>query len=172
VEILQLGGIDTIVAGLKSGRVDAAVTWEPGTAQAEKLGIGTTLVNVLRPEDHQEVLGSPSSIGITLAARDQLLEEDPETVQKTVRGLDKAYAWIHSHSPEDVADVIAPLAGGVDRGVLVAAVRDTVATTPKTGAISEEAFTKSATVLKDAGVIEEVPPLEEPFSCKFAECAK
>jgi ABC-type amino acid transport substrate-binding protein len=33
VKMLQLGGIDTIVAGLKAGKVDAAVTWQPGTAR-------------------------------------------------------------------------------------------------------------------------------------------
>jgi NitT/TauT family transport system substrate-binding protein len=172
VEILQLGGIDTIVAGLKSGRVDAAVTWEPGTAQAEDMGIGAPIINALRPEDHQKLFGAPSSIAMTLAVRDDMVEKNPDTIKRAVRALDQAYAWIHAHSPEEVADAIEPLASGVDRKVLVAAVEDTLATMPKSTAISEEAFTKSATVLKEAGVIEEIPPLEEPFSCDFAECAK
>jgi len=172
VEILQLGGIDTIVAGLKSGRVDAAVTWEPGTAQAADMGIGTTLVNVLEPEDHMDLLGAESSIGMTLATRDDLLEQNPELVERTVRALDKAYAWIKSHSAEEVTEVIAPLAQGIDRQVLVDAVSDTIAAQPDDTAISAAAFESSAKVLQNAGVIEEIPPLEEPFSCRFATCEK
>jgi NitT/TauT family transport system substrate-binding protein len=172
VKILQLGGIDTIVAGLKSKKVDAAVTWEPGTAQTVDMGIGATLVNVLDSEDHQQLLGSSASIGMTFATRDDLVEKNPELVKRSVQALDKAYAWIKSHSAEEVAEVIAPLAPGVDRAVLVDAVRDTIDAQPASTAISAEAFKSSATVLKNAGVIEEIPPLEKPFSCKFASCER
>jgi NitT/TauT family transport system substrate-binding protein len=172
VETLQLGGIDTIVAGLKSGKVDAAVTWEPGTAQVADQGIGSVLVNVLRPEDHKKLLGSPTSLGMTLAVRDELIEQNPDLIQRAVRALDKADAWIKGHSAEEVAKVIAPLAPGVDRKVLTDSVRSSMQVLPESSEIRESAYRQSATVLKNAGVIDKIPPTEEAFSCQFAKCVR
>jgi NitT/TauT family transport system substrate-binding protein len=172
VKMLQLGGIDTIVAGLKAGKVDAAVTWQPGTAQVQDTGIGSVLVDVLRPADHQRLLRSPSSLGMTLAVRDELIEKNPEVVQRAVRALNKANAWIRRHSAQEVADAIAPLAPGVDRRVLTDAVKASIPMLPRTAAIRESAFRSSAEVLKDAGVIEDIPPTDEAFSCQFATCVK
>jgi NitT/TauT family transport system substrate-binding protein len=172
VKTLQLGGIDTIVAGLKSGKVDAAVTWQPGTAQVADQGIGTVLVDVLRPADHRKVLGSTTSLGITLAVRDELIQQNPQLVQRAVRALDRADAWIRGHSPEEVASAIAPLAPGVDRKVLTDSVRSTMQVLPQSSAIHESAYRQSATVLKDAGVIDDIPPTDKTFSCQFARCTK
>jgi len=172
VEILQLGGIDTIVAGLKSGKVDAAVTWEPGTAQAEDQGLGTVLVNSLRPADHQKLFGGPASIGMTLAVRDELVEQNPDLIQRTVRALTKADEWVKSHSPEEVAEAIAPQAPGIDRKLLVDSVKSSMQVLPESSAIQESAYRRSATVLKNAGVIESIPATEEAFSCQFATCVK
>jgi NitT/TauT family transport system substrate-binding protein len=172
VKILQLGGIDTIVAGLKSGKVDAAVTWQPGTAQVQDAGIANVLVDVLRPADHRRLLGSTSSLGMTLAVRDELIEKNPDLVKRAVRALDKADAWIASHSASDVARVIAPLAPGVDRRVLTDAVRASMPMLPRSAAIRESAFRSSATVLKDAGVIDAIPPTNQAFACQFATCVK
>jgi ABC-type nitrate/sulfonate/bicarbonate transport system substrate-binding protein len=148
VKILQLGGIDTIVAGLKSGKVDAAVTWQPGTAQVQDDGIGKVLVDVLRPADHRRLLKSPTSLGITLAVRDELIEKNADLVKRAVRALDKADAWIKAHSASDVARVVAPLAPGVDRRVLTDAVEATIPMLPRSSAIRESAFHSSATVLR------------------------
>jgi NitT/TauT family transport system substrate-binding protein len=172
VEMLQLGGIDTIVAGLKSGKVDAAVTWEPGTAQVEDQRIGSVLLNVLRPADHEKLLGSSTSLGMTLAVRDELIERNPDLVQRAVRALDKADAWIKDHSAAEVAEVIAPRAPGVDRKVLTESVESSMQALPASSEIRESAYRQSATVLKDAGVIETIPPTEETFSCQFAKCVK
>jgi NitT/TauT family transport system substrate-binding protein len=170
VKIVQLGGIDTIMASLKRGTVDAAVTWEPGTSQGKAQGFGVTVLNALLPADHQRIYGSPASISMTLATTDQLLKSNPDTVRKTVRALNKADAWMAAHSPAEVADVIAPVAPGLDRGLLVAAVKDTLVNFPKTASISRAAYESSANVLKDSGIVEKVPPLEQPFICDFATC--
>ena len=172
VKIVQLGGIDTIVAGLKSGKVDAAVTWEPGTAQVQDKRIGSILVNALRPADHQRLLGSSSSLGITLAVRDELIEKNPELIKRAVRALNRADAWVKGHSAAEVADVIAPLAPGVDRQVLTDSVEATMPMLPSSGAIHASGFRSSATVLKDAGVIDSIPPMDEAFTCQFARCVK
>jgi ABC-type nitrate/sulfonate/bicarbonate transport system substrate-binding protein len=136
----------------------------------ESQGIGTVLLNALKPEDHQQLLGSPTSISMTLAVRDQLLEENPELVRSAVRALDRASAWIKKSSPEQVADVLEPLAKGVDREVLVKAIAASIPAQPDSTAVSRKAYQSSTKELKSAGVIEEVPALEDAFSCKLAKC--
>jgi ABC-type nitrate/sulfonate/bicarbonate transport system substrate-binding protein len=170
VEVVQLGAIDTIMAGLKRGTVDAAITWEPGTAQAKADGFAVPIINALTPEDHQEIYGTDKSINITLATTDKLIENDPDKIRRVVRALDNAGQWIASHSPEQVADAIAPVAPGLDRELLVSAVKDTMATAPKSTDISKAAYESSANVLEESEIIESVPPLDEPFSCDFAKC--
>jgi NitT/TauT family transport system substrate-binding protein len=172
VKILQLGSIDTIVAGLRARKVDAAITWEPGTSQLRADGAASDLLDMLRPADHRQLLGSATSLSMTLAARDDLIEKNPELVRRTVRALDEGYAWIKSHSAQEVADAVAPLAQGVDRKVLVDGIRASIAVQPRSTAISKSAFQASATLLQSAGVIKKVPPLEEPFSCQFTKCSK
>jgi NitT/TauT family transport system substrate-binding protein len=172
VKALQLGGIDTIVAGLKSGSVDAAITWEPGTAQVQDSGIGDVVVNVLRPADHRRVLGSSSSVGMTLATQDALIKGNPELVRRVVRALDEADAWIKGHSASQVAAVVAPLAPGIPRQVLTDAVQASMPMQPSSTTIHEAAFRSSATVLKSAGVIDAIPPTADVFDCQFARCVK
>jgi ABC-type nitrate/sulfonate/bicarbonate transport system substrate-binding protein len=170
VKILQLGGIDTIVAGLKAGKVDAAITWEPGTAQVQDKGIGGVVVNVLRPADHQRVLGSSTSMGMTLATQDALIAKNPDLVRRAVRALNQADAWIKGHSAAQVAAVVAPLAPGVDRKVLTDAVQASITMQPSSAAIRQDAFRSSATVLKNAGVIDSIPSPTQVFACQFATC--
>jgi len=170
VEVVQLGAIDTIVAGLKRGTVDAAITWEPGTAQAKRDGFGVPIINALSPQDHQQTYGTDKSINITLATTDEMIKKDPDKIRRVVRALDKADQWIASHSPEQVADAVAPVAPGLDRDLLLSAVKDTMATSPKSTDISKAAYESSAKVLEESKIIESVPPLEEPFSCDFAKC--
>jgi ABC-type nitrate/sulfonate/bicarbonate transport system substrate-binding protein len=136
------------------------------------MGIGTDIVNVLRPADHRQLLGSASSMSMTLAASDALIDKNPVLVQRTVKALDEADAWIKGHSAEQVAQVIAPLAPGIDRRVLVEAVRASIPAQPSSSVISRSAYESSAAVLSSAGIIDKVPPLEEPLSCRFTKCVK
>jgi len=172
VEVVQLGGIDTIMAGLKRGTVDAAVTWEPGTAQGTQQNFSKVLINALEPADHQKLYGSKVSISMTLATTDGFIKSNPDVVRGAVRALDKADAWMAGHSTEEIADVIGPLAEGLDRAVLVAAVKDTMNTMPKSADVSKAAYTDSANRLKEAGIIKEVPPVNEAFNCDIGKCTE
>ena len=133
-------------------------------------GGGIPIINALSPEDHQEIYGTDKSINITLATTDKMIEKDSDKVDRVVRALDKADQWIASHSPEQVADAIAPVAPGLDRELLVSAVKDTMVTAPKSTDISKTAYESSAKVLEESEIIQSVPPLDEPFSCEFAVC--
>lgn len=172
VEVVQLGGIDTTMSGLKRGTVDAAVTWEPGSSQGEMQGFSEILVNSLDPADHEAIYGSDASIAMTLAVKGDFLEENPDLVKGAVAALDKANEWMASHSAEEIADVLESVSSGLDRDLLVASIEDTMGTMPETVAVSEQAYIDSAERLKAADIVESVPPVEDVFDCDIAECVE
>ena len=172
VEVVQLGGIDTTMAGLKRGTVDAAITWEPGSSQGLTEGFSEILVNSLDPADHNAIYGSDASISMTLAVKGQTIDENPDMVKGAVAALDKANAWMASHSAEEIADVLESVTSGLDRELLVASIENTMATMPETVAVSEQAYVDSAERLKGADIVKSVPPVEDVFDCDVAECAE
>jgi NitT/TauT family transport system substrate-binding protein len=172
VQIVPLGSIDTTMIGLKAGKVDAAVTWEPGSSQGATDGSAKVLLSALVPADHQAIYGLDSSISMTLGVTRGLIDSNPKVVHGAVRALDRANEWMHEHSAAQVADVIAPLAKGLDRDILVRAVEHTMATMPQSVAVSNQAYLASADRLKAAGIVEAVPAIEAVFDCKVGECVK
>jgi ABC-type nitrate/sulfonate/bicarbonate transport system substrate-binding protein len=172
VKIVQLGGIDTTMAGLKSGTVDAAVTWEPGTSQGVDQGFAKVVLNSLVPADHAKLFGSEESISMTLATTKSFIKSQPETVKGAIKALDQADEWIASHTPDEVADVIAPLATGLDRGILAASIKSTMQTLPKSSAVSTAAYEDSARLLQETKIISKVPDVKTAFDCDIAECTE
>lgn len=172
VAMVPLGGIDTTLTGLKAGTVDAAVIWEPGTAQVEADGSAEVLVSALDPEDHQKIYSSDKSISMTLAVTDKLVDGNPDAVKGAIAALDKADAWMHDHTADEIADVLAPLAQGLDRATLVAAIENTMKTFPADSSVSKAAYTDSAERLKDAGIVKAVPAVEDVFDCDLGSCVE
>lgn len=172
VEIVPLGGIDTTMAGLKSGKVDAAVVWEPGTAEGAAEGYADILLSALDPADHDEIYGTDKSISMTLGVTEAFLEDEPEVIEGAVAALDRADRWMQEHSAEEIATVLTPLAEGLDKKTLVSAVENTMKTMPDSAAVSKQAYRVSAGLLQDAGIVEEVPPVEEVFDCEVGECVR
>ncbi|MPZ93767.1 MAG: PhnD/SsuA/transferrin family substrate-binding protein [Propionibacteriales bacterium] len=171
VKVVQLGGIDTMMAGLKKGTVDAAITWEPGTAQGEMQSFSNIVINSLDPADHEQIYGSDVSVSITLAVQEAFAKENAETVEGAIAALNKANEWIAAHTPEEVAEAIEPQTEGLDHELLVASIENTMATMPETVAVTETAYQDSAQRLEDAGIVKSIPPLDEIFDCDLAECS-
>lgn len=170
LQIVPLGNITSIVAGLKAGRVDAAVTWEPGTSQLVLEGSAYTLIDLLDPQQHREVFGAETSLASAVATRTELIERDPELVRRVIAALDEAYAWVKSRRAEEVADLIAPLAGSIDRATLVRSVEETVRTLPGSARPSRAAYDVSVDMLVDTGALERKVPFDEVFDCRFRQC--
>jgi NitT/TauT family transport system substrate-binding protein len=172
VSIVQLGGIDTTMAGLKGGTVDAAVTWEPGTSQGVSQDFATVVLNSLNPEDHAKIFGSEDSISMTLATTKSFIKSQPDVVKGAVEALNEADEWIASHTAAEVADVIAPMAPGLDHDVLLASVESTMQTLPKTSSVSIPAYESSVRLLQENGILKEVPDVKTAFDCQIAECTQ
>lgn len=172
VEVVQLGGIDTTMSGLTAGTVDAAVVWEPGTAQGEADGSAKVLLSALDPSDHKAIYGDDASISMTLGTTQALIDKDPEVVEGAVTALNRANEWMHQHTAEEIAAVLAPLSEGLDHDILVKAVEATMQTMPETVDVSEAAYAASAERLKDAEIVTDVPSADTVFDCEVGGCTE
>lgn len=172
LEILQLGGISNIVTALRSGKIDAAVTWEPGTSQMLLSDVAFNLVDLHSVDDQKRVFGVPNTLSQVVAAKESVLKNNPDMARGVVAGLADAYKWIHESTPEEVADVFAPMAPSVDRKVIMAAVERYLPLQPKSPDVSKSAYEASMTALQKSGVLSKVLPVEEVFACEFAGCVR
>jgi NitT/TauT family transport system substrate-binding protein len=172
VEILPLGAPGNILASLKTGGVDAAVTWEPLKTQAEGDGSIVHLVDLLDPDDHLEVLGAESSLGTVLAAGSDIVENEPEVVERVIAALMDAHEWIQSHTPEESVAVLVEAAPGesFDTAVMGKVVADYMEQFPSSLELSRTAYEASGESLVHGGVVAAYPPLDEIAACDVAKC--
>jgi NitT/TauT family transport system substrate-binding protein len=91
VELVPFGAVLEIVAAMRTGQVDAAWVFGQGVGEA------TNIEGVEIVADDGEVL--TGGRGFLIAAR-KIVDERPEVVERVLRALIDALAWIEANDPE------------------------------------------------------------------------
>lgn len=84
-------------AAMATGDFDAVIGWEPGMQRIVQGGHG---VEIITARDFEEL--ADISYPFILSVQSQLLEDDPETVQKVVNAYAKAHSFIRDNPDEAV----------------------------------------------------------------------
>lgn len=152
-------------AAFSGGQGDFTVEFEPHATMLEQKGDGYVVASL--GEDSGYV---PYT---SFSAKKSYLENNPETVQAFTNALQKGMDYVQSHSPEEIAAVIAPQFAETDMETLTAIVaRYYEQDTWKDNLIFEEdAFSLLQNILDGAGVLEKRVPYEELVTTEFAEKA-
>jgi NitT/TauT family transport system substrate-binding protein len=158
---------------LARGQVEAGMVQEPALTLVERAG-GAVLVNFMRLEDSQRVLGGPYQF-MGLHTRPEVLLTKADTAQKLIRGLVKANQWILA-SPGDAIVKAAPeeLVAGGDVEVFAAALdrykRDLY---PSDGRLVLDAVQRVIDVQQRTGAIEpgQTVRAEQVFTNQYVERA-
>jgi aliphatic sulfonates family ABC transporter substrate-binding protein len=95
VEIINLSVSDA-VSSIVSGRIDAAVSWEPNLTFASKAGNGVTLLTTAKG---YKLFINP------LLARSEFTTKYPEQTARFVRAIHKAGLWATAH-PDEAAQYV------------------------------------------------------------------
>ena len=106
-------------------------------------------------------------------AKTSYLEEHPDIVQSFTNALQKGMDYVNSHTPEEIAEVIAPQFPETDIETITTIVtRYYEQDTWKENLIFEqESFELLQDILEDAGELEKRVPYEELVTTEFAEKA-
>lgn len=165
VNIDQSIDFGSTAAAFSGGQGDFTVEFEPHATSLEEKGEGYVVASL--GEDSGYV---PYT---SFSAKKSYLEKNIDTVQAFTDALQKGMDYVQSHTPEEIAKVIAPQFPETDLETLTTIVnRYHQQDTWKENLIFEEdAFSLLQNILKDAGVLEEQVPYGDLVTKDFAQKA-
>jgi NitT/TauT family transport system substrate-binding protein len=133
VAVIGVGLGATAVAAMEQGTIDAAIMLDPAVTvlqgQDKQLKI---LSDTRSQKDTLSVFGGEYPGGALYTKAEWIA-----THEKEVQGMTKAIVatlkWIHSHTPEEIADKMPPNLVGKDKALYVAALKNTLPMYSETG---------------------------------------
>ncbi len=165
VNIDQSIDFGSTAAAFSGGQGEFTVEFEPGATTLEREGVGYVVAS----------LGTDSGYVPYTAycAKSGYLEEHPEVIQAFTNALQKGMDYVNSHTPDEIAETIAPQFAETDLDTLTAIVtRYYEQDTWKEDLIFEkESFELLQDILESAGELETRVPYEDLVTTEFAEAA-
>jgi NitT/TauT family transport system substrate-binding protein len=177
--ILKMNGIDPKVdltidqsidfgstaAAFSGGQGDYTVEFEPHATALEIKGDGYVVAS----------LGVDSGYVpyTAFSAKKSYLEENPEVVQGFVNSIQKGMDYVNNHTPEEIAQIIAPQFPETDMVTLTQIItRYYEQDTWKEDLIfTEDAFVLLINILRESGVLDAQVPYEDLVNTDFANKA-
>jgi len=105
VHFVPVGAGDTFIAAMQQGRIDAGMTTEPTISRLVSSGVGKVLYDLRTPADTQAALGGPYPF-ICVFMKNSYVNTHKAVVQKLVNAYVKTLKWIHTHTAEQIADMM------------------------------------------------------------------
>lgn len=150
-------------AAFSGGQGDFTVEFEPHATALEIKGEGYVVAS----------LGEDSGYipYTSFSAKKSFLENNPELIQAFTDALQEGMDYVNSHTPEEIADVIAPQFAETDRETLTKIVERyyNQDTWKKNLIFEKDAFELLQNILDDSGVLKERVPYEILVNREFAE---
>ena len=141
---------------------DFTVEFEPSATALEKEGAGYVVAS----------LGVDSGYVpyTSYSAKTSYMEKNPEIIQKFTNALQKGMEYVQSHTPEEIAEVIAPQFAETDLDTVTAIVKRYYdQNTWKSNLIFEkESFELLEDILEDSGELSERVSYEDLVTTKYA----
>lgn len=142
---------------------DFTVEFEPSATALEKEGAGYVVAS----------LGVDSGYVpyTSYSAKTSYMEKNPEIIQKFTNALQKGMEYVQSHTPEEIAEVIAPQFAETDLNTVTAIVKRYYdQDTWKSNLIFEkESFELLEDILEDSGELSERVSYENLITTKYAQ---
>lgn len=154
-------------AAFSGGQGDFTVEFEPHATLLEQKGDGYVVASL--GEDSGYVPYTAFS------AKKSYIESHGDVIQSFTNALQKGMDYVNSHTPEEIAEVIAPQFEETDIDTLTTIVERYYAqdTWKEDLVFEKDSFELLENILKDAGVLEKYVPYEDLVNTDFAiEAAK
>ena len=152
----------TAAAFIGDTSADFTVEFEPSATALEKEGAGYVVAS----------LGVDSGYVpyTSYSAKTSYMEKNPEIIQKFTNALQKGMEYVQSHTPEEIAEVIAPQFAETDLDTVTAIVKRYYdQNTWKSNLIFEkESFELLEDILEDSGELSERVSYEDLVTTKYA----
>ena len=150
-------------AAFSEGQADFTIEFEPGATNLEKEGKGFVVAS----------LGTDSGYVpyTAFSAKQSYIDEHPDIIQGFTNALQKGMDYVQTHTPEEIASIIAPQFKETDQDTITTIVtRYYDQDTWKDNLIFEEnSFDLLQDILESAGELTERAPYEDLVTTEFAK---
>ena len=165
LEINQGIDLGSTAAAFSGGQGDYTVEFEPSATALEEQGDGYVIASL--GEDSGYVPYTAFS------ARSSYMKEHPEVIQAFTDALQKGMDFVQAHTPEEIAETIAPQFPETDLSTITTIVtRYYEQDTWKADLVfAEESFELLQDILEDAGELTKRAPYEKLVDTSYAEKA-
>lgn len=163
IQNIQFGNQTTAFA---SGTGDYYQAFEPDASILEKQGKGYVVASYGKDGDKL-----PYTVYM---AKSSYLKSHPDAAQKFANAIEKGQQYVSTHSPEEIAAVIAPFFTDIDKDVLVNVVKryKNNDTWPTDITIDQQEFDHLKAIMKEAGELKQDVPYDTVVNTQFAAKAK
>ncbi|WHZ12676.1 MAG: ABC transporter, substrate-binding protein (cluster 10, nitrate/sulfonate/bicarbonate) [Burkholderiaceae bacterium] len=120
--LLPVGAGNTFIAAIKQDRIQAGMTTEPTVSQLLKTGEAKVLVDMRTEDGTKEALGGVYPAA-SLYVSNSWAESHKEQATKLAHAFAKTMQYIHTHSAEQIADLMPRDYYGNDKPLYVAALK-------------------------------------------------
>ena len=173
VAVIGVGLGATAVAAMEQGTVDAAVMLDPAVTILQGADKSLKILSDTRSQkDTLSVFGGEYPGG-ALYTKAEWIAAHPKEVQGMTDAIVNTLKWIHSHTPEEIADKMPANLVGKDKALYVAALKNTLAMysqdgrmDPKGAAAVLAVFSQSSPDVAKANI-----DLSKTFTNSFVETA-
>ena len=161
------------LAAIAGGEIQAAVATNPWASKMLLDNGGVVIIDGSDEEAMERLMGTTTYELFTLFAADAYIAEQPETVQKLVTATARAAQWMDSATPEEIAQALSPLFGGMDEEILYSAQQDKKRHIySATGLHTESGFAAAVALTKLSGGISTDLSAEEIYDESFLKAKR
>ena len=150
-------------AAFSGGQGDFTIEFEPGATTLEKEEVGHVVAS----------LGTDSGYVPYTAycAKSSYMEKNPEVLQAFTNALQKGMDYVNTHTPEEIAQIIAPQFAETDVETITTIVKRYYDqdTWKENLVFEQESFELLQNILESAGELEERVPYEALVTTTFAK---
>lgn len=133
VGIIGVGLGATAVAAMEQGQIEAAIMLDPAVTLLQGKNKDLKILSDTRSQkDTIEVFGGEYPGGALYTKADWIASHEKE-VQAMTNAIVATLKWIHSHTPEEIADKMPPELVGKDKALYIAALKNTLPMYSETG---------------------------------------
>jgi NitT/TauT family transport system substrate-binding protein len=133
IGVIGVGLGSTAIAAMEQGTVDAAIMLDPAVTLLQGKNKDLKILSDTRSQkDTLAVFGGEYPGGALYTKADWIASHEKE-VQGMTNAIVATLKWIHSHSPEEIADKMPPALVGKDKALYLAALKNTLPMYSETG---------------------------------------
>jgi len=155
VSITAIGSAATAVAALEHGKVDAGMVADPAFTLVTRRNPGMRVLADLRTEAGvKEAFGASSYPASVLYATGDWIRAHRDTAERLARAISRTLAWMHSHTPQEIAGKTPKVFRGEDDALYVEALKASMPMFSPDGLMAPEGAEVVRTLL--AGSLEKV----------------